>query len=65
MKYAEFEPYFGRMVKEKAMDDFRTVVTSFSDKGVWLAGASVATSYAQAFEIYEFGNGKPFGIEIK
>ena len=61
----EFEPYFGRMIKEKSLDDFRTVVTSFSDKGVWLAGGSVATGYREAFGIYEFANGLPFGIKVE
>jgi hypothetical protein len=61
---AEFEPYFGRMIKEKSLDDFRTVVTSFSDKGVWLAGGSIATGYREAFDIYEFANGFPFGVKV-
>jgi hypothetical protein len=62
---AEFEPYFGRMIKEKSLDDFRTVVTSFSDKGVWLAGGSIATGYREAFDIYEFANGFPFGVKVE
>jgi hypothetical protein len=62
---AEFEPYFGRMIKEKSLDDFRTVVTSFSDKGVWLAGGSIATGYCEAFDIYEFANGFPFGVKVE
>jgi hypothetical protein len=61
----EFEPYFGRMIKEKSLDDFRTVVTSFSDKGVWLAGGSIATGYREAFDIYEFANGFPFGVKVE
>jgi len=61
----EFEPFFGRMIKEKSLDDFRTVVTSFSDKGVWLAGGSVATGYREAFDIYEFANGIPFGVKVE
>jgi hypothetical protein len=62
---AEFEPHFGRMIKEKSLDDFRTVVTSFSDKGVWLAGGSIATGYREAFDIYEFANGIPFGVKVE
>jgi hypothetical protein len=62
---AEFEPYFRRMIKEKSLDDFRTVVTSFSDKGVWLAGGSIATGYREAFDIYEFANGFPFGVRVE
>jgi hypothetical protein len=60
----EFEPYFGKLIKEKSVDDFRTVVTAFSDKGFWLSGASVATKYSDAINIFEFADGTPFGVRV-
>lgn len=40
-------------------------ITAFSDRGVWLAGASVALSYEEAFERLLPLSGTPFGVEVE
>lgn len=60
---AEFEPHFRSMVKERSIEDYRTIITSFNDKGVWLSGASIATKYTDAFGFLEFADGTPFGVK--
>jgi hypothetical protein len=53
------------MIKEKSLDDFRTSVSAFSDKGVWFSGATIRTSYSDAINIFEFADGSPFGVRVE
>jgi len=61
---AEFMPHADRWLKEKLQEDFRATVCAFNDKGFWISGAMVSTTYADGFCIFEFADGTPFGVLI-
>jgi hypothetical protein len=61
---AEFMPHADRWLKEKLQEDFRATVCAFNDKGFWMSGAMVSTTYADGFCIFEFDDGTPFGVLI-
>jgi hypothetical protein len=61
---AEFMPHADRWLKEKLQEDFRATVCAFNDKGFWMSGAMVSTTYADGFCIFEFADGTPFGVLI-
>ena len=59
----EYQPERERWFRHK-IDLYVTRVTCFTERNIWVGAATVGTSYAEAFEAFEFLDGTPFGVRV-